>query len=65
MTNLAASLISIVLTQSALLEISNVENTARYCGYTGLIFGGLSAAIGIRMAFRMKGGSALSKGQGR
>jgi divalent metal cation (Fe/Co/Zn/Cd) transporter len=65
MTNLVASLISIVLTQSALLEINHVDNIARYCGYTGLIFGGLSAAIGIRMAFRMKGGSALSKEQGR
>jgi hypothetical protein len=47
--NLVTALISLVLTQSALLGIEGTPNAARYCGWTGLIFGGISAIIGLHM----------------
>jgi hypothetical protein len=53
-TNLVCSLISLVLTESALLSLENVENAAQYCGWTGLIFGGISVAIGTRMIIRAR-----------
>jgi hypothetical protein len=52
--NLVTALISLVLTQSALLGLETVENAARYCGWTGLIFGGVSAMIGLSMAVSRK-----------
>jgi hypothetical protein len=53
-TNLVCSLISLVLTESALLSLENVENAAQYCGWTGLIFGGISVAIGVQMIIRAR-----------
>jgi len=47
--NLVTALISLVLTQSALLGMGHTANAARYCGWTGLIFGGVSAAVGLLM----------------
>jgi hypothetical protein len=47
--NLVTALISLVLTQSALLGMSGTENAAKYCGWTGLIFGAVSAVIGLHM----------------
>jgi divalent metal cation (Fe/Co/Zn/Cd) transporter len=58
MTNLVSALISIVLTQAALLSLENVENAAMYCGIAGLVFGGISVAVGFYMMFRIK---SLSK----
>jgi hypothetical protein len=52
--NLVTALISIVLTESALLGMSEVENAARYCGWTGLIFGAVSAAIGLLMIIEVR-----------
>jgi predicted membrane channel-forming protein YqfA (hemolysin III family) len=54
MTNLVSSLISIVLTQSALLSLDNVENAVKYSGIVGLIFGGVSASIGVYMMVRVQ-----------
>jgi hypothetical protein len=53
-TNLVCSLISLVLTESALLSLENAENAAKYCGWTGLIFGGVSVAIGTQMIIRAR-----------
>jgi hypothetical protein len=58
-TSLVCSLISLVLTQSALLSLSGVENAARYCGYTGLIFGAACAVIGAQMVWRVRRGAAV------
>jgi hypothetical protein len=52
--NLVTALISLVLTQSALLGMSGTENAVKYCGWAGLVFGGVSAIIGISMIIRMK-----------
>jgi hypothetical protein len=47
------ALISIALTQSALLGLSEVENAARYCGWVGLLLGGVSAMVGAQMIMKM------------
>jgi hypothetical protein len=51
--NLVTALISIVLTQSALLSLNEVENAARYCGLTGIVFGSVSAIAGALMVLRI------------
>jgi len=48
-TNFVTARISLVLTQAALLGMSEVENAARYCGWTGLLFGGMAVMSGIHM----------------
>jgi hypothetical protein len=53
-TNLVCSLISLVLTQFVLLSLTETENAARYCGYTGLIIGAVSAVIGVQMMWRAR-----------
>jgi hypothetical protein len=58
-TNLVCALISLVLTQSALLALTETENAAHYCGYTGLIFGTVSTLIGAQMMWRARKGVAL------
>jgi hypothetical protein len=54
MTTLVSSLISIVLTQSALLSLDgSIESAAKYCGIAGLVFGGVSVLIGVYMIVRI------------
>jgi divalent metal cation (Fe/Co/Zn/Cd) transporter len=52
--SLVTALISLVLTQSALLGLTETENVVQYCGWTGLIVGGVSAIIGLSMIVRMR-----------
>lgn len=52
--NLVTALVSVVLTQSALLGLSGVENAARYCGWVGLLFGGISAIVGLLMILEVR-----------
>jgi len=54
LTNLATSLISLVLTQTALMSLSQNEDIAFACGLTGVIFGSLSVGIGLYMMIRMR-----------
>ncbi len=53
MTNLASALISIVLTQTALLSLSEGDHSF-YNGLCGIIFGSLAACVGIFMIIRMR-----------
>jgi hypothetical protein len=53
-TNLVCSLISLVLTQSVLLSLNETTNIAKYCGYTGLLFGSVSTVIGLQMIWRSR-----------
>jgi len=49
--NLVTALNTLTLTQSALMGLSeSAEVVARSCGVTGIIFGAVSAVIGLRMA---------------
>lgn len=49
-TNLATALISLVLTQTALLSFTQVEgNMSLYIGFSGVLFGTISAMIGLLM----------------
>jgi divalent metal cation (Fe/Co/Zn/Cd) transporter len=48
-TTFVTARISLVLTQAALLGISEIENAARYCGWTGLFFGGMAVISGLHM----------------
>jgi len=50
--SLATSLISLVLTQTTLMSLSNSDNIPFACGLTGIIFGSLSAIIGMYLMFR-------------
>jgi hypothetical protein len=59
--NLVSALVSLVLTESALLGIEGVSNAARYCGWTGLICGGISAIIGLSMVI-LQGRHRISTG---
>jgi len=47
--NFVTALISLVLTQSALLGLDHIANAARYCGWTGVVLGGVSAIVGLLM----------------
>jgi len=49
LSNLAASLISLVLTQTAILSFTHQGDMSYYNGLAGLIFGGLAALIGVGM----------------
>lgn len=49
LTNLASSLISMSLTQTAILSFTNAEDMSRYNGIGGIFFGILSMIIGIYM----------------
>lgn len=49
LTNFAASLISLVLTEAALLSFTYEGNSSVYCGITGIIFGGVAAMTGLYM----------------
>lgn len=53
MTNLASALISLVLTQTALLSLSE-GNHSFYNGLCGIIFGSLAACVGLSMIIRMR-----------
>ncbi len=53
MTNLASALVSVVLTQTALLSLSE-GNHAVYNGLCGVVFGSLAACVGLFMVVRMK-----------
>jgi len=49
--NLVTALNTLTLTQSALMGLSeSAEVVSRSCGVTGIIFGAVSAVIGLRMA---------------
>lgn len=50
--SLTTSLISLVLTQTAIMSFSQNGDPAYYCGITGVIFGTVSAGIGIYMIIR-------------
>ncbi|MCL2478657.1 MAG: hypothetical protein FWF22_04090 [Treponema sp.] len=50
--NIATSLISLVLTQTALMSLSQSAGVTFYCGLTGVIFGTVSAGIGTYMIIR-------------
>lgn len=50
--SLATSLISLVLTQTALMSLSQEAGATFYCGLTGVIFGSISAIIGMYLVFR-------------
>ncbi|GAB2026808.1 hypothetical protein [Lactovum odontotermitis] len=52
--SLVTALISLVLTESALLGLENTPNAARYSGWTGLIFSALSVIIGLLMMLRQR-----------
>jgi divalent metal cation (Fe/Co/Zn/Cd) transporter len=54
LSNLAASLISLVLTQTAILSFTHQGDMSYYNGLAGLIFGGLSALIGVGMILHMQ-----------
>jgi divalent metal cation (Fe/Co/Zn/Cd) transporter len=47
--SLVTALISLVLTESALLGLEKTSEVARNCGFTGLIFSGVSLLIGLQM----------------
>jgi hypothetical protein len=47
--NLVTALISLVLTESALLGLESTPNAANYCGWTGLIAGTVSVVVGLHM----------------
>lgn len=49
LTNLASSLISMSLTQTAILSFTTIEDMFRYNGIGGIFFGILSMIIGIYM----------------
>jgi hypothetical protein len=49
LTSLASSLVSLVLTQSAILSFTAEGNMAFYNGLSGMIFGGSAALIGVFM----------------
>lgn len=54
MTNLSSSLISLMLTQSAIMSISNKENIPSfYHGLAGIFIGGIAIIIGIYMIIHM------------
>ncbi|WP_076118206.1 cation transporter [Paenibacillus odorifer] len=53
LSNLAASLISLVLTQTAILSFTHQGDMSYYNGLAGLIFGGLAALIGVGMMLHM------------
>lgn len=53
LANLAASLISLVLTQTAILSFTHQGDMSYYNGLAGLIFGGLAAVIGLGMILHM------------
>lgn len=53
LTNLASSLISLVLTQSVLLSFATDGDYSHYNGLSGLIFGGCALAIGLFMTIHM------------
>ena len=53
-TNLVSALFSLILTQGALLTMSNVEKAAVWCGITGIIVGFLGMGIGLQMTTRRK-----------
>jgi len=52
--NLVTALISLVLTQSVLLGLNHTANAARYCGWTGVALGGVSAIVGLLMLFDVR-----------
>lgn len=51
---LANSLISLSLTPTAILSFTKIDNISFYMGVLGIIFGALSALIGIYMMFYIK-----------
>lgn len=53
-TNLAASLISLVLTQTALLSFAAEGDMSLYNGISGLIFGSLASLVGVSMILRRR-----------
>lgn len=53
LSNLAASLISLVLTQTAILSFTHQGDMSYYNGLAGLIFGGLAVMIGMGMMLQM------------
>lgn len=53
MTNLASALISLMLTQTALLSLSEGDYSF-YNGLCGIIFGALAACVGLSMIIRMR-----------
>ncbi|MDF2926633.1 MAG: hypothetical protein K0R57_5547 [Paenibacillaceae bacterium] len=52
LTNLASSLISLVLTQTAIMSFTHEGDTSFYNGMSGIIFGTLAALIGLYMILR-------------
>lgn len=59
LTNLAAALISLVLTQTAILSFKHKGSIALYNGFSGIFMGSLAALIGLYMMLRN-----LQKGNG-
>ncbi len=53
LTNLAASMISLVLTQTAIMSAVAEGDHTFYFGVTGILFGGLAALTGLHMIVRM------------
>lgn len=60
MANLASSLISLVLTQTAILSFTMEGNNSVYNGISGMVFGGCAALIGVYMLLYM---SRIMKGK--
>jgi hypothetical protein len=58
LTNLASSLISLVLTQAAILSFTTMDDLSFFNGISGILFGGIAALIGVGMIVR--GGRVLS-----
>lgn len=52
LVNLASALISLVLTQTAIMSFSHEGDASFYNGLSGLIFGSIAALIGIYMVIR-------------
>ena len=53
-TNLAASFVSLVLTQTALLSFAAEGDMSLYNGVAGLVFGSLAALVGVLMIVRRR-----------
>lgn len=58
LTNFASSLISLVLTQTAIMSVSYVGDASSYNGFSGIMFGTLAALIGVYMIIR---GSSIKR----
>jgi divalent metal cation (Fe/Co/Zn/Cd) transporter len=49
LTNLASSMVSLVLTQAAILSFTTMGDLSFYNGISGILFGGIAALIGVGM----------------